>query len=64
MFGSSEAGLTIWHSANESDESYALEGADAGLFGASDAGAVTAQERLSAASGAELRLDLGFAGGR
>ena len=37
VFGSSEAGLTIWHSANES-ESYELEGADAGLFGASDAG--------------------------
>ena len=63
VFGSSEAGLTIWHSANES-ESYALEGADAGLFGASDAGAVTALESLLAASGAELRLDLGFARGR
>ena len=57
VFGSSEASLTIWHSANER-ESYALEGADAGLFGASDAGAVTALESLSAASGKSYELTL------
>ena len=62
VFGSSEAGLTIWHSANES-ESYALEGADAGLFGASDAGAVTALESLSAASGKSYELTLVLRGG-
>ena len=39
VFGSSDAGLTIWHSPNES-ESYTLEGANANLFGASAAGAV------------------------
>ena len=57
VFGSSEASLTIWHSANER-ESYALEGADAGLFGASDAGAVTVLESLSAASGKSYELTL------
>ena len=31
VFGSSEAGLTIWHSANES-ESYALEGSGCGFI--------------------------------
>ena len=62
VFGSSEAGLTIWHSANE-NESYALEGADAGLFGASDAGAVTAQESLLAASGKSYDLTLVLRGG-
>ena len=55
--------MTIWHSANES-ESYALEGTEADLFAVGLDGAVTALERLSAASGAELRIDLGFAGGR
>ena len=63
MFGSSEAGLTIWHSANES-ESYELEGTESGLFAVGLDGAVTALERLSVSSGAELRLDLGFAGRR
>ena len=62
VFGSSEAGLTIWHSANER-ESYALEGADAGLFGASDAGAVTALESLPAASGDGYELTLVLRGG-
>ena len=62
VFGSSEAGLTIWHSANER-ESYALEGADAGLFGASDAGAVTAQESLSVSSGKSYELTLVLRGG-
>ena len=63
VFGSSEAGLTIWHSANES-ESYELEGTESGLFAVGLDGAVTALERLSVSSGAELRLDLGFAGRR
>ena len=62
VFGSSEASLTIWHSANER-ESYALEGADAGLFGASGAGAVTALESLPAASGDGYELTLVLRGG-
>ena len=62
VFGSSEAGLTIWHSANER-ESYALEGADAGLFGASGAGAVTALESLLASSGNGYELTLVLRGG-
>ena len=62
VFGSSEAGLTIWHSANER-ESYALEGADAGLFGASGAGAVTALESLLASSGDGYELTLVLRGG-
>ena len=62
VFGSSEAGLTIWHSANER-ESYALEGADADLFGASGAGAVTALESLPAASGDGYELTLVLRGG-
>ena len=62
VFGSSEASLTIWHSANER-ESYALEGADAGLFGASDAGAVMARESLSALSGESYELTLVLRGG-
>ena len=62
VFGSSEARLTIWHSANER-ESYALEGADADLFGASDAGAVTAQESLSVSSGKSYELTLVLRGG-
>ena len=59
VFGASEAGLTIWHSANES-ESYALEGADAGLFGASDAGAVTGAREFVGDIGGSLRIDIGF----
>ena len=62
VFGASEAGLTIWHSANE-DESYALEGADAGLFGVSGAGAVSALESLSSASGESYELTLVLRGG-
>ena len=45
VFGSSDAGLTIWHSPNE-DESYALEGADAGLFAVGLAGAVSARDEI------------------
>ena len=40
VFAATDAGLTIWHSPNES-ESYTLEGANANLFGASAAGAVS-----------------------
>ena len=62
VFGSSEAGLTIWHSANES-ESYALEGTGAGLFAVGLDGAVTALERLSVSSGAGYDLTLVLRGG-
>ena len=61
--GRRKSGLTIWHSANES-ESYALEG-DGGGFVRQWAmdGAVTALERLSAASGAGYDLTLVLRGG-
>ena len=62
MFGSSEAGLTIWHSANES-ESYELEGTESGLFAVGLDGAVTALERLSVSSGAGYDLTLVLRGG-
>ena len=62
MFGSSEAGLTIWHSANES-ESYELEGTESGLFAVGMDGAVTALERLSVSSGAGYDLTLVLRGG-
>ena len=45
VFGSSDAGLTIWHSPNE-NETYTLEGANANLFDASAAGAVSARGRF------------------
>ena len=62
VFGSSEAGLTIWHSANES-EAYTLEGANAGLFTVGMDGAVTARERLLAASEKNYDLTLILSGG-
>ena len=62
VFGSSEAGLTIWHSANES-ESYELEGTESGLFAVGLDGAVTALERLSVSSGAGYDLTLVLRGG-
>ena len=45
VFGSSDAGLTIWHSANE-NETYTLEGADAGLFVVGTDGAVSARDEI------------------
>ena len=62
VFGAAEASLTIWHSANES-EAYTLEGANAGLFTVGMDGAVTALERLLAASEKNYELTLILSGG-
>ena len=45
VFAATDASLTIWHSPNES-ESYTLEGANANLFDASAAGAVSARDEI------------------
>ena len=45
VFAATDAGLTIWHSPNES-ESYRLEGTNANLFDASAAGAVSARDEI------------------
>ena len=45
VFAATDAGLTIWHSPNES-EFYTLEGANANLFDASAAGAVSARDEI------------------
>ena len=62
VFGSSDAGLTIWHSPNES-ESYTLEGANAGLFGASAAGAVSVKGEIRPTELVRYELTLALSDG-
>ena len=45
VFAATDASLTIWHSPNE-NETYTLEGANANLFDASAAGAVSARDEI------------------
>ena len=62
VFAAAAVSLTIWHSPNGS-EFYTLEGEGADLFGASDAGAVTARNVLSAGLGDSYKLTLVLNGG-
>ena len=62
VFGSSEAGLTIWHSPNE-NESYALEGADAGLFAVGLDGAVSVRGEIRPTELARYELTLALSDG-
>ena len=62
VFGSSDAGLTIWHSANE-DETYTLEGANANLFAVGAAGAVSASGEIRPTELVRYELTLALSGG-
>ena len=62
VFGSSDAGLTIWHSPNES-ETYTLEGANANLFGASAAGAVSVKGEIRPTELTRYELTLALSDG-
>ena len=63
VFAATESGLTIWHSPNE-NESYALEGASAGLF-VLGVGRRSERERRDTADGVDsLRIDAGVVGRR
>ena len=57
VFAATAAGLTIWHSANES-ETYTLAGANAELFTVGADGAVSVKDALLASSEEVLRLRL------
>ena len=60
VFAATDAGLTIWHSANES-EAYTLEGANAGLFTVGADGAVSVKDALLALPEEILRYELRLA---
>ena len=62
VFAAAESGLTIWHSPNES-ETYTLEGADANLFGASAAGAVSARDEIRPTELTRYELTLALSDG-
>ena len=62
VFAAADAGLTIWHSPNE-NESYALEGADANLFGASAAGAVSVRGEIRPTELTRYELTLALSDG-
>ena len=62
VFAAAESGLTIWHSANE-NETYTLEGADANLFGASAAGAVSARDEIRPTELTRYELTLALSDG-
>ena len=62
VFGSSDAGLTIWHSPNE-NETYTLEGANANLFDASAAGAVSARGEIRPTELVRYELTLALSDG-
>ena len=62
VFAASESGLTIWHSPNE-NETYTLEGADANLFGASAAGAVSVRGEIRPTELTRYELTLALSDG-
>ena len=62
VFAASESGLTIWHSPNE-NETYTLEGADANLFGASAAGAVSVKGEIRPTELTRYELTLALSDG-
>ena len=62
VFAASDAGLTIWHSPNE-NETYTLEGADANLFDASAAGAVSARDEIRPTELTRYELTLALSDG-
>ena len=62
MFGSSDAGLTIWHSPNES-EFYTLEGANANLFTVGAAGAVSVKGEIRPTELVRYELTLALSDG-
>ena len=62
VFGSSDAGLTIWHSANE-DETYTLEGANANLFAVGAAGAVSVKGEIRPTELVRYELTLALSDG-
>ena len=62
VFAAADAGLTIWHSPNE-NESYTLEGADANLFGASAAGAVSVSGEIRPTELTRYELTLALSDG-
>ena len=62
VFGSSDASLTIWHSPNE-DETYTLEGADAGLFVVGTDGAVSARDEIRPTELTRYELTLALSDG-
>ena len=62
VFGSSDAGLTIWHSPNE-NETYTLEGADAGLFVVGTDGAVSVRDEIRPTELTRYELTLALSDG-
>ena len=62
VFGSSDAGLTIWHSPNE-DETYTLEGANANLFTVGAAGAVSVKGEIRPTELTRYELTLALSDG-
>ena len=62
VFAATDAGLTIWHSPNES-EFYTLEGANANLFDASAAGAVSARDEIRPTELVRYELTLALSDG-
>ena len=62
VFAATDAGLTIWHSPNE-NESYTLEGANAILFGASAAGAVSVSVEIRPTELVRYELTLALSDG-
>ena len=62
VFAATDAGLTIWHSPNES-ESYALEGANANLFTVGAAGAVSVKGEIRPTELTRYELTLALSDG-
>ena len=62
VFAATDAGLTIWHSPNES-ESYTLEGANANLFTVGAAGAVSARDEIRPTELTRYELTLALSDG-
>ena len=62
VFGSSDAGLTIWHSPNE-NETYTLEGANANLFTVGAAGAVSVKGEIRPTELVRYELTLALSDG-
>ena len=62
VFAATESGLTIWHSPNE-NESYALEGASAGLFVLGSDGGVSARDEIRPTELTRYELTLALSDG-